>query len=75
MNKELIKDFQLQAGGSHYPNINPDIQLAFAKLIVNECLSAVAATPTTAAYTTYDLGMVQTTIEMCAKSIKKRFEL
>ena len=34
MNKELLKKLQLQAGGSHYPDINPQIQELFAKLIV-----------------------------------------
>lgn len=38
MNKELLKKLQLQAGGSHYPDINPQIQELFAKLIVEECL-------------------------------------
>jgi len=38
MNKELLKKFQLEAGGSHYPSINPQMQEQFAKLIVNECI-------------------------------------
>jgi hypothetical protein len=41
MNKELLTKFQLQAGGSHYPGINPQIQAKFAELIVRECLAQV----------------------------------
>jgi len=37
MNKELLRKLQLQAGGSHYPDINPQIQEKFAELIVGEC--------------------------------------
>lgn len=37
MNRELLKKLQLQAGGSHYPDINPEIQAKFAELIVREC--------------------------------------
>lgn len=38
MNKELLRKLQLQAGGSHYPDINPQIQAKFAELIVKECI-------------------------------------
>ena len=41
MNKELLRKLQLQAGGSHYPDINPQIQELFAKLIVEECLTQI----------------------------------
>jgi hypothetical protein len=37
MNQELLKRLQLEAGGSHYPDINPDLQAKFAELIVLEC--------------------------------------
>jgi hypothetical protein len=39
MNKELLRKLQLQAGGSHYPDINPQIQAKFAELIVRECMA------------------------------------
>jgi hypothetical protein len=38
MNKDLLREFQLQAGGSHYPDINPAMQEAFAKLIIKDVL-------------------------------------
>lgn len=41
MNKELLRKLQLQAGGSHYPDINPQMQELFAKLIVQECLEQI----------------------------------
>lgn len=38
MNKELLREFQLQAGGSHYPDINPAMQARFAELLIQECV-------------------------------------
>ena len=74
MNKELIKKFQLQAGGSHYPGINPDMQLSFAKQIIEECIDAVRNTDTRHAYTTFDKGLIDATVERSIKSIKERFD-
>lgn len=34
----LLQNFSLQAGGSHYPTVNPQMQEAFANMIVNECI-------------------------------------
>jgi hypothetical protein len=75
MNKELLTEFQLQAGGSHYPHINTDKQMAFAKKIVEECIAVVKNTGTQCAFTTHDLGMVECTIAKSVDAIKKRFEL
>jgi hypothetical protein len=74
MNKELIKKFQLQAGGSHYPSINPDMQMLFARQIVEECIDAVRNTDTRHAYTTYDKGLIDATVQRSIKSIKERFD-
>jgi hypothetical protein len=41
MNLELLKKLQLEAGGSHYPDINPDLQAKFAELIVAECVEQI----------------------------------
>lgn len=38
MNQTLLRKLQLEAGGSHYPDINPEIQTRFAELIVAECM-------------------------------------
>lgn len=74
MNKELLKKFQLQAGGSHYPGINPDMQLSFARQIIKECIDAVRNTDTRHAYTTFDKGLIDATVERSIKSIKERFD-
>jgi hypothetical protein len=74
MNKELLKNLQLQAGGSHYPSINPEMQLAFARLIVKECIEAVRNTDTRHAYTTFDKDLIDNTVERSIKSIKERFD-
>jgi hypothetical protein len=35
---ERFKQLSLEAGGSHYPTINPQMQQRFAELIVKEML-------------------------------------
>jgi hypothetical protein len=47
----------------------------FADLIVNECINAVEKTPTHCAYTTFQAGIVDCTIEMSVQSIKQRFNI
>lgn len=41
MNK-IFKQLSLEAGGSHYPTINPDLQQRFGELIVKECIQELA---------------------------------
>jgi hypothetical protein len=36
---ERIKELALQAGGSHYPEVNPMQLKKFAELIIQECLN------------------------------------
>ena len=72
---QLLKDFSLQAGGAHYPDINPDMQEAFARLVIAECINAVKRTNKTHAYTTHDLGTVEATIQRSIDSITKTFGL
>ena len=38
---EKLKELPLRAGGAHYPEINPHLQEAFARLIVEECAKIV----------------------------------
>ena len=73
MNKELLKKLQIQAGGSHYPSINPEMQLSFARQLVEECIDAVRNTDTRHAYTTYDKALIDATIERSIRSIKEKF--
>jgi hypothetical protein len=35
---QVLKNLSLQAGGTHYPSINPKMQEAFANLILNQCI-------------------------------------
>ena len=76
MNKELLKEFQLQAGGSHYPSINPQMQEAFAQMIVNECITAVQdADVRHFVKTTFDRSQADGVITAAIKSIIDRFQL
>lgn len=75
MNKELLKEMQLQAGGSHYPDINPQMQEAFARMIIKKCIEAVYNTNKTHAFTTFDRDMVDGTIQRSVKSIIETFGL
>jgi hypothetical protein len=36
---ERFKQLSLEAGGSHYPTINPQMQQRFGELIVAECIA------------------------------------
>lgn len=40
---EIFKQLSLQAGGSHYPTINPALQQKFAELVIEETLKAARA--------------------------------
>ena len=35
----ILHNFSLQAGGSHYPTVNPKLQEAFANMIIAECIN------------------------------------
>lgn len=39
----VLHNFSLQAGGSHYPSINPKMQESFANMIIEECIKLAAA--------------------------------
>ena len=36
---EKFKQFSLEAGGSHYPTVNPQLQQKFGEMIVQECIN------------------------------------
>lgn len=36
---EKFKQFSLEAGGSHYPTINPQLQQRYGELILQECIA------------------------------------
>ena len=70
---DKLKEIALQAGGSHYPDVGGVTLEKFARLLIAECIDAVKNTPTTAAYTTFDLDVVKNTIAKSVKSIEERF--
>ena len=74
MNKELLKEFQLQAGGSHYPSINPQMQEAFARHIIDECIDIIRNAKLRSVYTTHDLDRAMSNIDDCVKAIEERFQ-
>ena len=74
MNKELLKEFQLQAGGCHYPSINSQMQESFARQIVDECINAIRNAKLRGVYTTHDLDRAMTNIDDCVKAIEERFQ-
>ena len=39
--------------------------------VIKECIEAVKKTPTTQAHTTFDLGLVQSTIIRCTEQLEK----
>ena len=45
------------------------------ELTIRACINAVKNADTTHAYTSFDKGMIDATIEKCVQSIKERFEL
>ncbi len=75
MNKELFKEIALQAGGSHYPNVGGATLNQFADLLLAEVIKTIESTPKHCAYTTYDLGAVECTIQKTIETVKQRFEV
>ena len=46
---------------------------SYTKSVVDECLDVIKKTPTSSAYTTFDLGVVKGTIEKSVDTVKKHF--
>jgi len=73
--KEKIKELALQAGGSHYPDVNSKQLEIFTELIIKECLKAVKeADCRDIVLTTFDNGLAASVKERCVRSINKTFE-
>lgn len=73
--KEIIKELALRAGGSHYPEVGGYLLEKFADLLLEQVIEVVENTPTTHAYTTYDKGVIDSTIEKSVKEIREKFSL
>jgi hypothetical protein len=75
MNKKILNEIALQAGGSHYPEVGGATLEKFAELIIEACIDAVEKTNTHHAFTTFDKGLIDTTIDKCSQSIRDTFEM
>lgn len=40
---EVLQQLSIEAGGSHYPTINPNLQQRFAELVIQHTLQAARA--------------------------------
>ena len=45
MKPEIQKRISLMAGGSHYPDINPELQQQFGDLVIDEALYVIDMLP------------------------------
>lgn len=73
MNKEIIKEIALQAGGSLYPDVGGETLEKFAELLIKECIITIAKTPAHCANTTYQLGIVECTIAKSVEALEEKF--
>ena len=73
---ERIDKLMVKAGayfggeGVDYNNFDPK---KFAELIIQECIEAVENTPTHCAYTTFQLGIVECTIDKSVETLYNHF--
>lgn len=75
MNKEILKELALQAGGSHYPEVGGATLEKFAELLLEKVIEVVQTTPTHCAFTTYDLGVVECTLKKTVGAIESKFDI
>lgn len=73
--EDKVNQLALEVGGSHYPNVNPQLHRQLIKLVVDECLSAVDTASRRHVYTTFDLGQHEASLESVKKAINERFGL
>lgn len=73
MKKEIFKEIALQAGGSHYPEVGGATLEKFGDLLIEHVIKTIEETPTTHAYTTYDKGLIDATIDKCAARVREEF--
>jgi hypothetical protein len=73
--EDKVNQLALEVGGSHYPNVNPQLHRRLVKLVVDECLSAVDTASRRHVYTTFDLGQHEASLESVKKAINERFGL
>lgn len=70
----VLHKLSLHAGGSHYPSINPQMQTAFAKLIIDQCMASVqSANIQECVRTSYDKDLADAVIARIVENIKQTF--
>ena len=72
--KKRIKEIALQVGGSHYPDVGGELLQKFADQLIAECIDVIRNTPTSSAYTTFDMGVVKGTIEKSIEALQAHFK-
>jgi hypothetical protein len=75
MNKEILKELALQAGGSHYPEVGGATLEKFAELLLEEVIFTIQNEPTNCAMTTFQLGIVECTIKKTVENIEQKFSI
>jgi hypothetical protein len=71
---DKVTELALEAGGSHYPDVNRDQLEAYTRLVLAECLLAVEITALgDHVCTTFDLAQHESTIQRVKASILQRF--
>lgn len=68
-----IKELALQTGGSHYPEVGGELLEQFANLLLQEVITTIKNTPTHCAMTTFQLGIVECTINKSVEAIEEKF--
>lgn len=73
--KDKVTQLALEVGGSHYPNVNPDLHDQMVKAVVRECVLALSSTDRSHVYTTFDQAQFEGTLAKAELAIKERFGL
>ena len=74
MKNEIYKEIALQVGGSHYPEVGGDLLEKFGDLLLEKIIEVVENTPQTHAYTTYDKGLIESTIGKSVNHVRQTFD-
>jgi len=70
---ELMKKLALEAGGSHYPDVNTKQLVYYTELVVRECYQAVLDVPMY--YNDYRKQIEDAVVQNCARAVLERFDL
>lgn len=73
--KTKVTELALQAGGSHYPDVNRMQLELYTKLAVAECINALRDGSKQHVCTNFDQGQHEATLDGAEAAIKERFGL